>query len=323
MLNHRIRIFSSLLLAFIVVNVYANFSGIKDALANFKFPTIKNFNFLSNQVTKPQNNQHDASVDFYQTSPAPFDSPTLAQGKPTVIPTGSGNPTPTLPAVVLTEAGPTNIPAPTNTPKPTKPPKPTATPKPPAINSELRPGSTMQEIFIEVQKRFCVPAALIHAFQTQESGPYFNYNSPSSTIKIYNTYGWWKTGTGNPCFGLGYSTQSGLVPSDSVMAGEICRNAVQPDAYDQKIMGILQISQFEQDAVKKYLTGIINGSYDRRVLFDNAAIFAIITKNRIGSPPKDCNNWSDDAIKTAAEKHYGSCGDNYCTNILKYYKQYR
>ena len=74
---------------------------------------------------------------------------------------------------------------------------------------------------------------------------------------------------------------------------------------------------------KKYMTGTIKGNIDRRVLFDNTVIFAIITKNRLGDPPTNCSDWPDDAVREAAEKHYGACSDNYCENILKYYREYR
>jgi len=119
----------------------------------------------------------------------------------------------------------------------------------------------------------------------------------------------------------GWTEPEAPAPADAVDAGTVCQNAL--GGYDQAIMGILQINQDEENAAKKYITNVIKGSIDRRVLFDNAVIFAIITKNRLGTPPSNCTDWPDDAVREAAEKHYGSCGDNYCTNILKYYKQYK
>ncbi len=342
MFNHRLRIASSLLLAFIIVNIYVNFTGIKDAIADFQFPKINvgklfslNFNAPNNEVVEQLNNQGGEPVNFYQTTPVP----TLPRRSPSII---------------MTKAGPTNIPDsstpmptvrngfkpfPTNikstikstkTPRPTKTPKPTPTPKPPPITTDLRPGKTMMEIFQEVSKRMCFPPALLMAFQTKESGPFFKSTNPESVIKIYNTYGWWKTGAGNPCFGLGYHTQTGIVPPDSVSAGTRCRNAVgSPD--DIGVMGIFQISQWEQDVSRKNTSATLPKNIDRRVLFDNALIFASITKNRAGTVPKDCNNWPDDVIKMVAEKHHGVCNynygngntGNYCTDILKLYKQYK
>ena len=328
MLHHRVRILASIIVAFLVVAVYgkltstpfistAQADNIKGLLSNIKFPKLNLTKLFTLRLNQDDGNinQSSGNVDFINNPPSP-----------TKEVTNSFQPTPISPTVVPlsgTKAGPTSPPTRTPTPRPTSTPKPTPTPKPPAITTALRPGTSLGEIFDEVEKRLCIPAPLLHAFQTVESGDFFNYNNPVSTIKIYNTYGWWITGAGDPTFGLGYSTQSGLIPEDSVRAGQIGRAGVQPGTYDQKIMGILKISQFEQDAAKKYMTGIIKGNIDRRVLFDNTVIFAIITKNRLGSPPKNCSVWPDDVIRDAAEKHYGSCGDNYCANILKYYKQYK
>jgi len=260
---------------------------------------------------------------------------------PTTIIKGSKNPTPTSTAVVLTKAvsprpttyvSPTQIPTPTPytpraTPsaKPTNTPKPTKVPPPPPITSDLRPGTTLKGVFEEVGKRACIPAALLQAFQTEESGAFFNPNNSSSIIKIYNTYGWWISGAGDPCFGLGYNTATGRVPDDSVNAGVRCRNGV--GSYDLKIMGILQVSEEEQTLTRKYTKKILPNSIDRRVLFDNALIFAIATNNRIGVTPKSCTDWTDDEVQIAAEKHYGGCyisaTRNYCNEILRLYKQYR
>ena len=350
MLTHRLKILTSMLIALVLVQGYAFFSqnptviptqaeNIKGLLSNLKFnpsslTRLFTLNFadspLSNPPTSPVNNN-------------PFNYPTSDPNRPTPGDTGLINQTPT-PNVQTPNLGvstrPTtyddelvdfpiengdinNIPgAPTNPPKPTNKPKPTKPPPLPAVTTDVRPGSTLTEIFNDVQKRECIPAALLHAFQTQETGPWWPIDSPSSKVKIYNKYGWWLDGTGNSCTGMGYHTQTGIVPSDAVDAGTVCQDPI-PSGADQGIMGILQISQEEQDAAKKYMTGTIKGNIDRRVLFDNTVIFAIITKNRLGDPPTNCSDWPDDAVREAAEKHYGACSDNYCENILKYYREYR
>lgn len=290
--------------------------NILSSIQNFHFPKI-NFNFFlsskknwQNQINN-QNNQN--SLFTLPTSTEKIITPTRILNYQLI----THIPTKTYPSQTL-------INTPTKIPTPTKLPTPSLTPLPPPITTDERPGQTMEEIFKEVSKRMCVPFALLRAFQTQESEPYFSYNSSSSIIKIYNTYGWWIDGKGDPCFGLGYYTQSGLVPQDSIKAGQTCRKAAQPNAYDQKIMGIFQISEYEQNAAYKYLKDIFPKNYDRRVIFDNAMIFATITKNHIpGGPPKNCDDWPDDIINLVAEKHYGSCFNNYCANILKYYKQYK
>jgi hypothetical protein len=312
MLNQRIRIFSSLLIAFIIVNFYANFTGIKETLADFKLPNFNvkklftlNFPKTKKDEWKPLT-KYNQDIKFVETTiePTQIPSPTIHNNlQPFLTPTPY-------------RLQPTAYIKPTNIPKPTK------VPTPPPITSDTRPGSTLAEIFADVSKRECIPAALLYAFQTQETGPWWPIDSPSSKVKIYNTYGWWTDGTGNSCTGMGYHTQTGIVPEDAVDAGTSCQNPI-PSGDDQAIMGLWQISKYEEDAAKKYMTGIIKGNIDRRVLFDNAVIFAIITKNRLGNPPTNCNDWPTDAISTAAEKHYGSCGDNYCANILKYYKQFK
>ncbi len=214
--------------------------------------------------------------------------------------------------------------------KPTQPPKPTATPTFSPITSDMRPGTSLTEIFKEVNKRACIPVALLYAFKTVETGERFKNDSPS-VIRIYNTYGWWITGAGDPCYGFGYHAQTGIVPEDSVKAGTRCENPI-GDPNDLKIMGILQISEWEQQVVQKYISSIIPKN-DRRVLFDNALIFAYLTRNRVGKPPKDCDNWPDEVIKIAASKHLGNgceyyysqtgASGNYCNEVLTKYKEYK
>lgn len=340
MSNSNFRIFLAIFLSIIIIFFINQYSqnplvfikkietlpkNIISASKNIKLPKIDFSSFLSfNKLKTLSDNFQNNKNSSFKLPTAKFTLPnptlTLITNQQIVTPTSYN-----FKNQISTQFIPTNIPTKIliSSPKPTKQSKPSSTLKPSPITQDQRPGQTMEEIFQEVSKRMCIPTALLHAFQTQESGPFFPYNSSPSTIKIYNTYGWWIDGKGDPCFGLGYFTQSGLVPQDSIKAGQTCRKAVQPGAYDQKIMGIFQISEYEQNVAYKYLKDIFPKNYDRRVLFDNAMIFAVITKNRLGNPPKNCEDWPDDAIKTAAEKHYGSCGDNYCANILKYYKQYK
>lgn len=342
MFTHRLKILASMLIAIILVEGYTYFSqnpgiipaqadNIKGLLANIEFPTynIKKLFTLNFDQTE--------RVGIKPT-PTTVDYPTTA---PTIQPAGLINQTPTpiqfIPDDELVdfpfEPGdidnlPGNVP--TKPPKPTKAPKPTKTPTPPPIKTDLRPGTNLDEIFKEVNKRACFPTALLWAFKTEETGPRFK-NDSSSTIKIYNTYGWWITGAGNPCYGYGYYEQTGIVPPDSVNAGSSCLSNPVGNPNDIKIMGLFQISEQEQGVAQKYISSTIPKN-DRRVLFDNSLMFAYITKSRVpGSPPSDCNSWPDDVIKMVAEKHHGVCvydygngtkGD-YCKEILDLYKQYK
>ena len=350
MLTHRLKILTSMIIALILVQGYTFFSqnpaviptqaeNIKGLLSNLKFnPSSLTRLFTLNFADSPLTNPPTSPVNNN-----PFNYPTSDPNRPTPGDTGLINQTPTPYHLQPTTSSPpddelvdfpvedndinnipvapTNPPKPTNKPKPTKLPKSTKVPTPPPVTTSVRPGSSLAEIFADVSKRECIPAALLYAFQTQETGPWWPINTASSKVKIYNKYGWWLDGTGNSCTGMGYHTATGVVPSDAADAGTVCQNAL--GGYDQGIMGILQISQDEENAAKKYITSVISGNIDRRVLFDNAVIFAIITKNRLGDPPTNCSDWPDDAIRTAAEKHYGACSDNYCENILKYYREYR
>lgn len=254
------------------------------------------------------------------STPAVLPSPTSKTNTPTLPP--NRQPTATRPV-------PTTAPQPTKAPTPTKVPKPTATPAPPPITTDLRPGSSIEEILREVSKRACIPYALLMATRTEESGAWMN-NMNASVTKYYNTYGWWKTaGKGEVCYALAYYTQSGKIPPDSTTAlqeGTTCNNGVQPGAYDQKIMGLMQMSEEEEKVTRKYTSPSLPKSIDRRVLFDNALIYAFATKNRLGSVPKSCDDWPEDAVKAVAEKHYGACaypGGNYCNEIWNYYKKFQ
>lgn len=244
---------------------------------------------------------------------------TPVQAFPTQIIPSSSIPNPTL--------VPTSIKIdPTAVPKPTKVPKPTAIPPIPAWSEDKRPGSSIEEILREVSKRVCIPYALLMATRTQESGAWMK-NLDIKTAEFYNTYGWWKTASqGQVCAALAYYTQSGKIPPDS--GGGSCTNGVQPGAYDQKIMGLMQVSEQEEQVTRKNTVKTLSKNIDRRVLFDNAVIYAYATKARAGqSPQPSCDDWPQETVKLVAEKHYGACaygnGKNYCTEVWNLYKSFK
>lgn len=341
------KIIISLVISFLLTNLYSRISktpfispiqaeNIKVLLSNLRFPTYN----LTKIFTLKYNPSNTKSIDktdedYSFNFPTALITPTISNltyFHPSPAPSNrsSATPEPEIANGLVKQPKPTNflqdftksVLTSTLTPKPTKKPKPTPTPNPTPITSSQRPGSTLKEIYEDVQKRMCLPAALLYAFQQAETGAWWPVNTPSSKVKIYNKYGWWLDGSGDPCIGMGYHTQTGIVPEDSVNAGVSCKNPI-PSGADQAIMGLWQISKYEEEKAKKYLTKIIKGIIDRRVIFDNALIFAVITKNRLGNPPKNCSDWPTDAIKIAAKKHYGSCKDNYCNKVINYYKQYR
>lgn len=344
-MNHNLRIIISLTIAFLVVNLYGRISSspfitqiqaenIKGILSNIKFLTMS-LNKTFTLKINPQIDNHPVNNNqsSFKLTPIPTKLTNLNYVQPSTMPTIGLSPTSNPHSELFNISTPTYITPkiPTYTSRPTKPPKPTSTPKLPPITTNLRPGRNLTEIFKEVSKRACFPVALLYAFKTVETGERFK-NDSATKIKIYNTYGWWKTGAGDPCYGYGYHTQTGIVPEDSINAGTSCNSPI-GDPTDLKIMGIIQISEWEQKVAQKYISSILPKTNDRRVLFDNALIFAYISRNRVGNPPKDCNSWPDDMVRLAAKKHLGSnceyyysqngVSGNYCNEILKIYKEYK
>ena len=78
MSNHRIRIFSSLLIAFIVVNVYANFTGIKETLANFKLPNFNIKKLFTLNFPSPSPTIYNNLKPFLTPTPYPLRPTTYA-----------------------------------------------------------------------------------------------------------------------------------------------------------------------------------------------------------------------------------------------------
>lgn len=278
------------------------------------------FNPSSNETMKQWNNNNQNNSFNLPTAAQPI-QPTSSPANPTEAVVYGPTPT-SNPYTILTPTNYNRVPTGT---RPTSRPQPTNSPAPKPITSDKRPGNTLGEIFAEVSKRICVPPALLRAFQEEETGSWFHYDDNPGP---YNTYGWWKTGSGDPCVGFGYHTATGIVPSDSVKAGTQCKNPV--GGTDIGIMGLIQISQQEEEVSRKNTIAFLPNSIDRRVIFDNALIFASITINRVVEPP--CGEeWSDDVVRLAAEKHQGVCqydygnGNvrNYCDDILSLYKKYR
>jgi hypothetical protein len=261
---------------------------IMTSLQSIHLPSLISFSPPNSSNQTSENPQQEISPgspspqewETLPTSPVEKPTSTPAVLAPTnTVPTSSIPHYPTIPPQV-----PTAKPQPTAIPKPTKPPKPTAIPQEPPVTSDTRPGSTIEEILRDVSKRACIPYGLLMATRTIESGAWLNGN-----IAQYNVYGWWKDAGQGVCAGLAYYTQSGLIPPDS--GGGSCTNGVQPGAYDQKIMGMMQVSEQEEQVTRKNTIKILSKNIDRRVLFDNAVIYAMATKGRAGkSPQTSCSD---------------------------------
>lgn len=309
-------------------------SSILASLQSIQIPNLVTITSPEPEISVPPE-QEPSPIDEWNTEPtSPPEPPTST---PAYFPTGSPLPEPTSHGPRPTQSiPPTMAPKPTKTPKPTKVPKPTEIVYPP-ISSDVRPGSSLEEIMRDVEKRACVPYKLLMAIRTKEGGNWFK-NMSAATTKMYNTFGWWTSSdTGTVCSGLGYYTQSGIIPPDSAGAGGTCQNPIGDQSYDQKIMGIMQISEEEQTKALKYTSKTIPGKIDRRVLFDNILIFGIITKNRAGSNPQpSCTDWPEETVKEVARIHAsgstGSCkyyysqngvSGDYCKEIWDLYKSFK
>lgn len=177
MFNHRIRILSSLLIAFIIVNFYGRLSktpfitptqasNIKGLLSNIKF----NPNSLVKFFTIKFDSKDTELVSRLDDRKNSFNLPTIPPSLMT-----STMVSPTLPDVILTKGGTTKIPTkvPTKVPTktPTKVPKPTKIPKPTPFNlSNPRPGKNFRESADIVGKLICIPPAMIMATLANEYG---------------------------------------------------------------------------------------------------------------------------------------------------------
>ncbi|MCL4364662.1 hypothetical protein M1328_05515 [Patescibacteria group bacterium] len=341
MFNHRIRIVTSITIAFIFVILYGRLSttpfiaptettSVKGLLANIKFPSLNltklftlqftpNGDFGSGNLNGGNGLTNLPTVALPLDNNASVNSSSNDQQAATDFNQPTSDIQPTLPADIPTQA------IPVNTPKPTKTPKPT--PLPP-ITSDTRPGTNLMGVFQEVSKYECIPAALIMAFKLEETGDWNFINDSASKIKIYNTYGWWQNGSGDSCYGYAYDTMTGIVPNDGYDAGRVCEYPI-PASYDQQIMGLMQVSAYEQSSTRKYTSQVLPKNIDRRVLFDGALIFAVQLINRAGNLPMSCDSWPDSTIRAVAAKFHGSCqvtennsGRNYCDDVINYYHQY-
>jgi hypothetical protein len=276
--------------------------------------------------------------------------PTLpAQNEPTMpyedVPTGipsstpSHLPTPTKFPSTSTQLTPyptnkvpsTTRPAPTSIP-PTNPPKPTKGPDMFPVEASLqRPGRTVDEMFAIAAEKACIPASVLRAIASIESGGFFNTVGTKYLI-LYNSYNWWNSsfipeseeGRIRTCSGWAYDQNTGLIPADSKNAGKRCK-----DGYNSglAVMGVMSTSprEFElyKNATAKVL-GVPVSQVDRRVILDALILtgFAIQKEVKAGS----CSKWSAAEAVKGACSYYGSCGFQdgtyYCNTFCRNLKTY-
>jgi len=312
-------------------------TSIISALQSFKLPTLVSFVPPASQPAIPSKQPVEPTPLDWEIEPSgPTEIPTST---PAILPTNG--PLPTNIAIPTTAKPTIHVvtqpPQPTKTPKPTKIPKPTELILPPIL-TDVRPGTSIEEIARAVSKRTCVPYALLMAIRTKETGAWFN-NMNAASIKMINTYGWWKSANKyTVCTYLAFYTQSRLIPPDSTVAlaeSPKCNGNPFPGT-DQKIMGIMQVNEAEQNGVLNQIKNIIPQNVDRRILFDNMTIFATITKNRAGkNPHSDCNDWPETTVKEVARIHHGGSSGvckysysggpsgDYCKEVWDLYKSFK
>lgn len=261
-------------------------------------PTVK----FNNPTSKPTvSSYHSSNISLAPT----IKKPTLITQKPTAKPTLK----------------------PTITSQPTAiPPTPT-----PVVIDTVRPGSSRDEVAEIVGELTCVPPAILKAINDVETN---GLQRVASFFQLVNTYGWWNasgTSTFQICQGFAYNTCTGAVPSDSGSAGYQCtKNIPGLCSYDIKVMGPMQVSEFEQKSYLERVKKIMNqDTIDRRVVFDSFVIAALHFKNIGLYRGDDCTNWPVENIFQTACKYYGSCtynvngnSGNYCQKVCENYNKY-
>jgi hypothetical protein len=153
-------------------------SSILASLQSIQIPNLVTITSPEPEISVPPE-QEPPPIDEWNTEPtSPPEPPTST---PAYFPSGSPLPEPTSRGPRPTQSiPPTTAPKPTKTPKPTKVPKPTEIVYPP-ITSDVRPGSSLEEIMRDVEKRACVPYKLLMAIRTKEGGNWFKNMSAATT----------------------------------------------------------------------------------------------------------------------------------------------
>jgi hypothetical protein len=263
----------------------------------------------------PQNDTAQGGTDT-----APIDG--VPTSTPYIQPSDDGSPTSTLPQPKKTPltttptrpkptaAPPTAIP-PTNTPKPTKP--PAGFPIDPSLK---RPGTTTADVFSIASQKTCVPAPVLRAIGSIESGGFFDQVDPKY-FQLYNSYEWWKssylTDVKRACGGYDYDGNTGIIPDDSNFAGQTCPGAMGGDLV---VRGPMSVSDYWEGKYKPKAAKLLGVSaVDQRVILDAIVIVGLSVNDNV--KPSSCQSWSAHDVAKAACVYYGSCKDGYCSTFCK------
>lgn len=319
--NNRVflSIIFSFFLVFFIIPFFMTPGKITRTVANFSKYFTPNFNpmlELGNPTTE--------EVFFNYPTTAPTTKPTgwvnQAATSTSVAPTKmiTQRPTrpiqPTLPAVVLTKAGPT------------KRPKPSPTPLAPP--EYLRPGTSLEDIFKKAGELSCVPPALLKAFVAQEAPGVLNWSDEQALF--YNAYDWWHRvkEVKQVCAGYGFYTHTGLVAEDSMFAGQKCKDPFSPETANDtysRLLGSCQMlrSYWEKDFKEPTRQKLKVNKVDRRVLIDCLVGYGIHFRKDSGYTG-GCDNWALKDVAKAACVNTGISCDyyNYCYTICNNYNKF-
>ena len=332
-------LFLSLVIVLFIIPIFSTPRRLTDLISKIKIPKFNfgklfTLNFPSPSPTIYDNTKPISTPTLYPLRPTHYSSPTRP-----VQPIK-----PTSPAVVLTKAGPTpddelvdfpienddinNIPGyPTNAPKPTKPPKPSPTPLAPP--EYLRPGTGLEDIFKKAGELACVPPALLKAFVAQEAPGVLNWSD--QTALFYNAYDWWHRvkEKSQVCGGYGYYTHTGLIPEDSLFAGEKCKDPFSPETANDtysRLLGSCQMlrSYWEKDFKNPTKQKLKVSQVDRRVLIDCLIGYGIHFKQDTGYSGSCNGDWEMKYVAKAACVNAGGTCEyyNYCTTICNNYNKF-
>ncbi|PIU36889.1 hypothetical protein COT02_03705 [Candidatus Roizmanbacteria bacterium CG07_land_8_20_14_0_80_34_15] len=321
------RVFLSIIFSFIFVFFVVPFFMTPGKITNFitelKHPTYDFGKLFTLNFNPP------LELGSPTTEEVSFNYPTTA---PTIQPTGLINQTPTpndeLVDFPIENDDINNIPGyPTNAPKPTKPPKPSPTPLAPP--EYLRPGTGLEDIFKKAGELACVPPALLKAFVAQEAPGVLNWSD--QTALFYNAYDWWHRvkEKSQVCGGYGYHTHTGLIPEDSLFAGEKCKDPFSPETANDtysRLLGSCQMlrSYWEKDFKNPTKQKLKVSQVDRRVLIDCLIGYGIHFKQDTGYSGSCNGDWEMKYVAKAACVNAGGTCEyyNYCTTICNNYNKF-
>ena len=186
----------------------------------------------------------------------------------------------------------------------------------------------MDDIFKKAGALACFPPSLLKAFVANEAPGVLTWSDEQ--VLFYNAYDWWHRvkSLKEVCSGYGWHPETGLVASDSLFAGEKCKDPFSSetanDTYSQAL-GATQMLKYywDKNYAEKVKQKLKVSQVDRRVLIDSLIGFAINLREE-SRYTGGCDNWAlKDVVRTACVNTGGNCNYyNYCYTICNNYNKY-